>query len=420
MSPALDGIRIADFTEYIAGPYCTMVLADLGADVIKVEPPGGDRWRKSLPVDHGEGRGFLQVNRGKRSVVIDLKRTEGRAVAYDLIRKSDAAVVNMRPAAAERLKIDYASLSKVNPRLIYCQLSGFGNQGPYAHRASFDFVAQAASGILVHEGSVGQGKMGVTTVALGDYSAGVFMVIGIVSALLARERTGQGQKIETNLLDAALASQYRPLLSVERYDAEARREYLKSAEEATKAGAGVDEFMQHRREFMGQGLRNIYYQAHRTKDGYIAVACLNNNLRRKLRDILGIEDPTVDGQTYRGTSREDEERLRGQAAPVFLQRTTQEWFEALDKEGVPCGPVNAPEQVYGDPQVQANGSILSVAHETLGELLMSRHPLRFSDTPVGEAQPPPLLGSSTRQVLSELGYAKETIERLMADGVTFE
>ena len=418
MTAIMEGVRVADFTEYIAGPYCTMILADLGADVVKIEPPGGDRWRLNLPVNGGDGRGFLQVNRGKRSLVLDLKRPEGLAIAHEQVRRSDVVVINTRPGVAKRLGIDYETLHDLNPRLIHCQITGFGTTGPYSHRGGFDMVAQAASGIIVHEGSVTESKMGISATAIGDYSAGMFMALGILGALFNRERTGQGQKIETNLLDAAIACQYRPLLSVERYDAAAREEFLEAARHAVEAGADVEDFMRMRRDFLGRSLRNVYYRAYRTKDGFMAVACLNNALRRKLRDLLGLDDPEVDGDTYGGTSKEENERLRLTAEPAFRARTTDEWYALLDEARIPCGPLNAPEQIPDDPQVKANGSILRLHHPVLGEMRMAGNPLRFSETPVvQEPKAPPVLGSATRAILLEQGYGEEKIRLLTEQGV---
>ena len=233
MSGILTGVRIADFTEYIAGPYCTMVLADLGADVLKIEPPGGDRMRYSAPLD-GEGRGFLQVNRTKRSFVVDLKKEDAADIVRRVVESVDAVVVNQRPQATKRLGIDYETLSPLNPRLVYGEITAYGHTGPYAHRGAFDMVAQAIGGVIAHEGTFATNGLGMTTTSISDYSAGVFLALGIVGALLVRERTGRGQKVETNLLDAILACQYRPMNNVERYDAAPRREF---AEKVSRGGA---------------------------------------------------------------------------------------------------------------------------------------------------------------------------------------
>jgi len=193
---------------------------------------------------------------------------------------------------------------------------------------------------------------------------------------------------------------------------------LEAARHAVEAGAEVEDFMRMRGDFLGRGLRNIYYRAYRTMDGFIAVACLNNALRRKLRDLLGVDDPKVDGETYVGTSKEEAERLRLAAEPIMRARTTDEWYALLDEVGIPCGPLNAPEQIPDDPQVQANGSILRLQHPVLGELRMAGNPLRFSETPVvNEPSAPPILGSATRSVLLEQGYDEEQIRLLTEQGV---
>jgi crotonobetainyl-CoA:carnitine CoA-transferase CaiB-like acyl-CoA transferase len=400
MAGPLAGVRIADFSEYIAAPIATMLLADLGADVVKVEPPGGDRWRQSLPLGGGEGRGFLQANRNKRSIVLDLKCADARTIAHELVRRSDVAVVNARQEVVRRLRIDYETLAVVNPSLIYCQNTGFGTSGPYAHRGGFDLLGQSAAGIILYEGSVNNGShIGVAATALGDFSAGLFMAYGILAALFARSQGAGGQRIDTSLLDAAVASQYRPLFSVERRDAERRQEFLGALDAAIEAGADVDQLIRLRAETLGQRIENVYYRPYRTRDGAITVACLNNDLRRRLRDLLCIEDPSIDEWGYRGPTPEQAEATRAAVEAAFLEKTTAEWMEILDRVGVPCGPLNAPEQVFDDPQVRANGAMLQLEHPVVGPIRMPANPVRMSGTPLPSATPPPVLGSSTRAVL---------------------
>ena len=418
MSGILTGVRIADFTEYIAGPYCTMVLADLGADVLKIEPPGGDRMRYSAPLD-GEGRGFLQVNRTKRSFVVDLKKEDAADIVRRIVESVDAVVVNQRPQATKRLGIDYETLSPLNPRLVYGEITAYGHTGPYAHRGAFDMVAQAIGGVIAHEGTFATNGLGMTTTSISDYSAGVFLALGIVGALLVRERTGRGQKVETNLLDAILACQYRPMNNVERYDAAPRREFAEKVSQAARAGLNIRELFELRASHLGANTRNIYWRPYATGDGFLAVACLNNVMRRHLRDLLGIDDPMIDGASYGGTTPEENLALVAQVEPIFRSKTTQEWFDLLDEAGVPCGPLNTPEQVYDDPQVVNNGSILSVEHERVGEIRMPGHPVHYSESQVSTPSAPPVLGDATQKTLERLGYGPAEIERLIERGVVF-
>ena len=418
MSGILTGVRIADFTEYIAGPYCTMVLADLGADVLKIEPPGGDRMRYSAPLD-GEGRGFLQVNRTKRSFVVDLKKEDAADIVRRIVESVDAVVVNQRPQATKRLGIDYETLSPLNPRLVYGEITAYGHTGPYAHRGAFDMVAQAIGGVIAHEGTFATNGLGMTTTSISDYSAGVFLALGIVGALLVRERTGRGQKVETNLLDAILACQYRPMNNVERYDAAPRREFVEKVSQAARACLNIRELFELRASHLGANTRNIYWRPYATRDGFLAVACLNNVMRRHLRDLLGIDDPMIDGASYGGTTPEETLALVAQVEPIFRSKTTQEWFDLLDEAGVPCGPLNTPEQVYDDPQVVNNGSIWSVEHERVGEIRMPGHPVHYSESQVSTPSAPPVLGDATQQTLERLGYGAAEIERLIERGVVF-
>ncbi len=418
MDGILTGVRIADFTEYIAGPYCTMVLADLGADVLKIEPPGGDRMRYSAPLE-GEGRGFLQVNRSKRSFGLDLKKEGSAEIVRRIVEGVDVVVVNQRPQSIKRLRIDYETLSQFNDRLIYGEITAFGHTGPYAHRGAFDMVAQAIGGVIAHEGTFAPDGMGMTTTSISDYSAGVFLALGIVGALLVRERTGRGQKVETNLLDAVIACQYRPMNNIERFDAGPRNEFVEKVNEAARSGSNIRELFELRASHLGANTRNIYWRAYATKDGFLAVACLNNVMRRSLRDLLGIEDSSVDGASYGGTTAEENLALVAKTEPIFRQRTTSEWFELLDEAGVPCGPLNTPEQVFDDPQVVHNGSIWSVEHERVGEIRMPAHPLHYSVSEAPIPGPPPLLGEATVQTLESLGYSREHIQRLIDQRVVF-
>ena len=414
----LAGVRVADFTEYIAGPYCGMMLADLGAEVLKIEPPVGDRWRQSIPVAPNEGRGFLQANRGKRGMVLDLKHPDGQAVAARIIKSSDVALVNGRPDVVKRLSLDYESMLKANPTIIYCQNTGFGTSGPYAHRGGFDLLAQSVSGALVYEASTnGSGNVtGVGATALGDYSAGLFMAMGICAALFARERDGVGQRIDMSLLDAAIASQYRPLFSIEGLDSEKRQMFLETREHLQESGGTIREMFELRSELLGARIENIYYRAYRSLDGYLTVACLNNELRRRLRDILELDDPSVEGAGYSGPPVETAARLSDQAEARFAEKTSEEWMRLLDRAGVPCGPLNCPEEVVNDPQVRVNGSILRLHHPTLGKLQMPANPLRFSATPVTSPTAPPQLGEETEAILRELGYGDGEVASLIESG----
>ena len=225
MEGVLKGVRVLDFSEYIAGPFAGELLADLGADVIKVEPPMGDFWRHTTPVAPGESRGFMGVNKGKRGISLDLKHPSARAILERAVRSADVVLTNYRPGVAARLGVDYEALAAINPRIIYCENTAFGTRGPYSERAGFDLVSQAMTGIMAFEGAGGLPHPIITT-SPTDLAAGMFMAYAVAAALYQRELTGRGQRIETSLFAAGLAIQYRPMFSIERLDRTPRERLL--------------------------------------------------------------------------------------------------------------------------------------------------------------------------------------------------
>ena len=421
MPGALAGIRVVDFTEYIAGPYCTMMLADMGADVVKVERPHGDAWRHTAPLAPYESRGFLGVNRGKRSVALDLGKGEGRVIGQELAARADVVVTNYRPGVAKRLGLDYEALSARNPRLVYCENTAFGHSGPYSGRAGYDILSQATTGMILNENKIDRGvPQTIQTVAVADLTSGMFMAFAIVNALYAREQGGRGQLLETSLFASGIAAQYRPVLSVEHLDAPVREGFLHALAEARSGGLRYEEAAQLRAQSVPGRGRNNYYRVYETRDGLIAVACLNNRQRRRLRDALGIDDPTVDGMRYDWFSEEVRAAHRGtieRFEDTFRQQGTHVWLERLDAADVPCSPVNFPEEIFGDAHVRANALLLELEHPVVGPLLMPACPIRMSETPAGSPLPPPALGADGPAVLRELGYDDAAIARLLDEGV---
>jgi formyl-CoA transferase len=423
MPGALNRITVVDFTEYIAGPYCTMMLADMGARVIKIEKPEGDAWRHTAPVAPYEARGFLGVNRGKESIALDMGKPEGLAIAQRLARAADVVTTNYRPGVGKRLALDYESLSVDNPGLIYCENSAFGNKGPYAGRPGFDILSQAATGMILYENKIEKGlPTYIATLAVADLTTGMFMAFAIVNALYARLTSGKGQHIETTLFASGLAAQYRPLLSVEEIDRPVREGFLQELAETLKGGFHFDEVSKLRHSYIPARGRNNYYRIYETNDGLIAVACLNNRQRRALRDTLGVEDPTVDGMSYDWFSedvRKAHQATIEQFEGTFRTRGTGVWLSALDAADVPCNRVAFPEEVFDDPHAVANEHIITLDHSVLGPLRMPAPPMRMSGTPAEARSAPPALGEHGPSVLRELGYSDTDVERLLAQGALF-
>ena len=421
MTGPLAGIKVADFTEYIAGPYCTMLLADMGADVVKVERPEGDAWRHTAPVAPYESRGFLGVNRGKRSIALDLERPEGREIAQRLAREADVVTIAYRPGVAHRLGLDYEKLSKTNAELIYCENSAFGHNGPYAGRPGFDILSQAATGMVLYENKLERGvPTFITTLAVADLTTGMFMAFAIVSALYERTLTGRGQRIETSLFASGLAAQYRPLLSVDEVDGPVREGFLAELANRRQGGLRYEEAAKLRNEYVSPRGRNNYYRVYETRDGLIAVACLNNRQRRGMRDVLGVEDRTVEGMSYDWFSEEVRQAHRANVEALetrIRERTTTEWMEALDAADVPCGPVNFPEELFEHPHVEANRLMSTLDHPVLGPVRMPASPMLMDGTRPDSGKPPPYLGQHGPEVLREIGYEDGEIDRLLEDRV---
>jgi crotonobetainyl-CoA:carnitine CoA-transferase CaiB-like acyl-CoA transferase len=314
-------------------------------------------------------------------------------------------------------------MSGSNPGLIYCENSAFGPSGPYSGRAGYDILSQALTGMVLYENKIERGTPHyITTIAVADLTTGMFMAFAIVNALYARTATGRGQQIETSLFASGLAAQYRPLISIEERDREERDAFLRDLTEARKGPLTFEQAQHIRSAHIAARGRNNYYRIYETADGLIAVACLNNRQRRRLRDALGVADETVDGISYDWFSeqvRETHRRTVQEFDTAFRSRPTGEWLAALDSAEVPCSNVSFPEEIYGDAHVQANGLMLSIDHPVLGELRMPACPITMSDTPAGSLAPPPALGQHGEDILRELGYDAARVDELLNGGVLY-
>jgi crotonobetainyl-CoA:carnitine CoA-transferase CaiB-like acyl-CoA transferase len=377
---ALAGVRILELTQVMAGPFCGQVLADLGADVIKVEPPQGDSSRRSLGFRmRGEDTAaFLAVNRNKRSVVLDLKEDGDRTAFHALARGADVVIENYRPGAAARLGADWATLREVNPRLVHASLSGFGQTGPYASRPGYDLIAQGMSGLMSVTGEPG-GEPVKCGVPIGDLAAGLFCAVGILAALAARERTGRGQQVDTSLFEGALALgiwETAELWATGRVPGP-----LSSAHRLTAP-----------------------YQALRTRDGHITVGGNTQRLWERLCAAIGRPD-LVDDERFRTNDARMEHRgaLEAELESALAARGTGEWVEELLAAGVPCGPIHDYRQVFDDPHTRAREMEVTLEHPVEGAVRALGIPVKLSDTPGSVRRPAPLLGQHTDEVLREAG-----------------
>jgi formyl-CoA transferase len=375
----------------MAGPYSAMLLADLGADVIKVEPPSGDSTRQMPGAVGTDTPAFNAVNRGKRSIVVDLKSRDGRTVFLRLARTTDILIENYRPGVMAALGFDYPALASDNRRLIYASISGYGQTGPSRDKGGFDLIAQGASGIMSITGEPG-GNPVKAGVPLTDLGAGLFAVIGILAALESRHRTGAGQHVDTSLLDAGVA------LSV--WEA---TEYF--------SGAGVP-------AALGSAHRmNAPYQAIRCADGYITLGGANERIFRRICAVLGHPEWAARSEFADNASRV---RHRAQLAALIESLTREHpcahWLSIFDRNDIPCGPINNYEQVFADPQVQARDMVVETDHPTLGHIRSLGSPIKMSDTPPDPRRPAPMLGQHTDDVLKEAGYSDVDIATFRASG----
>ncbi len=390
---ALEGIRIIDFTQAMAAPFGTMNLADMGADVIKIEPPRtGEPTRELSSVTrNGHSATFMTMNRCKRGLTVDLKRPEGVEIVKRLANTADAFVQNYRPGVAERLGLGYEALRTVNPRLIYCSVSGFGMTGPYAQRGGYDLIAQGMSGIISVTGE--DGAPAKSGVPLSDLCAGLFAAYGILCALEYRERTGQGQLVDTSLLEAAMA------LTV--WEA---TEYWVTGETPKPLGSA------HR--------LTAPYQAVRASDGYFTVGANNDKLFEALCRAIGrpdlLEDPRFAG---RGARMENRGALIEAIENTTLGETRSHWLAHLDQEGVPSGPINSYAEALADPQALARQMVVDLVHPGAGHIKALGVPVKLSGTPGAVDRPAPLLGQHTAEILTELGYTGAEQRELEEKGV---
>ncbi|HEY3157824.1 MAG TPA: CoA transferase [Vicinamibacterales bacterium] len=377
-SGALAGLRIVDLTQVMAGPFCTMLLADLGADVIKIEPPNGDSTRTMPGAVGTDSPSFNAVNRGKRSVVLNLKTKEGVEAVKTLARTADVFVENYRPGVMETLGLDYASLSAINPRLVYASISGYGQTGPDRNKGGFDLVAQGVSGIMSVTGEP-DGAPVKSGIPLTDLGAGLFATVGILAALESRHRTGRGQQVDTSLLDAGVGL---------------------SVWEATQyfSGRGIP-------ERLGSAHRmSAPYQAFRCADGFITIGGANDRTFHRICDVLGhpewrdMPEFKTDGMRIR--NRVD---LAGRIEAITKNQPRAHWLELFEANNIPCGPINDYAQVFQDPQVLARELVVDVEHPTLGAIKSLGSPIKLSVTPPDVKRRAPLLGEHTDEVLSEAG-----------------
>jgi crotonobetainyl-CoA:carnitine CoA-transferase CaiB-like acyl-CoA transferase len=391
----LQGCRVVELAHIMAGPVCGLMLADMGAEVIKVEKLTGDDTRRMLPPDvKGESAAFMMMNRNKRGIALDLKQPEGREALLRLLDRADVVIENYRKGTMEKLGLGYETLAARNPGLIYCEVSGFGRTGPYAERGGFDLIAQGMSGLMSITGE-GPGRPPVKVGApVTDITAGILAAMGVSAAYAHRLQTGQGQRVDTSLFEAGIVHSY----------------WQSAIAFATGVSPGA----------MGSAHPlNAPYQAFRTADGWINIGAANQRNWERLvvllcRPELG-EDPRFVTNDKRMANRP---ALEAALNAVFETRPTADWLAVLEEGGFPAGPVLSIGEMHEDPQALAREMIVETNHPKAGKVKTLGLPVKFSATAGGITRPAPLLGQHSRAILAEIGYNEQQIEQMAAQGVT--
>ena len=391
----LSGIRVIELAHIMAGPCCGLMLADMGADVIKLEKaPAGDDSRRFLPPDiGGESAAFLMMNRNKRGIVVDLKTAGGKQVARRLLASADVVIENYRKGTMELLGLGYETLRQDNPGLIYCEISGFGRTGPYAERGGFDLIAQGMSGLMSITGEA-PGRPPIKCGApMTDITAGILGAMGVLAAYIQRANTGQGQRVDTSLFEAGIVHTYW-------------QSAIAMASDTSPGPMGSAHPL------------NAPYEAFKTSDGWITLGAANQANWLKLLDLITApelgEDPRFTNNHCRITHRIE---LAKALAPIIRTRTSADWLSRLEAVGVPAGPVLDVAEMHRDPQTLAREMVTKAPHTKLGQVKTLGAPVKFSATPGGVTRGAPLLGEHTREVLAEYGYGDDEIDTLICDGV---
>jgi crotonobetainyl-CoA:carnitine CoA-transferase CaiB-like acyl-CoA transferase len=393
MAAPLEDLVVVDLTRALAGPYCTLMLADMGARVIKVEAPdGGDDTRGwGPPFIHGESTYFLAINRNKESLTLNLKHAAGRQVLWRLLDRADVLVENFRPGVMERLGFGYEAVQAAHPRLVYASVSGFGQDGPYRERVAYDLILQGMGGLMGTTGEEGGPPVKVG-VAVTDIAAGMFAAYGIMVALHARARTGRGQRVDASMLDSQVAWMT--------YQA---GYYFATGQNPRRLGTAHPSL--------------VPYQAFRVKDGYVNVAVGSEAIWARFTAAIGAPHLAADPRFRTNADRvEHREALIPLLEAVFVTSTMAEWTQTLEAAGVPAGPIYQLSDLFSDPQVHHRRMVVEIDHPRAGRIKQTGVPIKLSQTPGRIASPPPMLGQHTEAILRELGCTDAEIAALRRDG----
>ena len=413
MNGPYTGLKVVELGRFIAAPYCGQLLADGGADVIKVEPlVGDDARRNGTRFSPTEARQYLNKNRGKRSIALQLSDPRIVRVVQNLLRQADVTIVNFRPGQGEKLGLDYATVARTNSRIVYAQNTAFGTRGHLAGRAGMDILLQAYTGMapLTDDGPRPLEDPFV------DYTAALLMAWGIATALYNRERTGHGQKLDVSLLQAALVIQNNSIHHVDAVDGW-RKGFVEHLKAAFAEGRTISEVLE-RRETLKPSISPPYYGFFETKDGYVVIGAGGRGLQVRVAKLLGIDDPALSDPHFKiDDIAAYTRKMRRRSAARLAEETTASWLEKFYAAGLPVGEYRIKDEIFDDPHVWENGYLARLDHEEVGGMTVVAPPVKFSGTPMSTTTASPTLGKHTREILAEAGLSEEEISALVANGV---
>jgi crotonobetainyl-CoA:carnitine CoA-transferase CaiB-like acyl-CoA transferase len=413
MAGALEGVRILDCTQIIAGPLAASLLSEMGADVVKIEPLEGEPWRLQAELIPKESRSYMTQNRGKRCLAINLKHPGSDPLRIALIGWADVLITNYRPGVPEELKLDYETAKAIKPDIIYCESTAFGKQGPDANLRGYDIVAQAMSGLTASNGNVNNGLPQQIGFAPADVITGYAMAWGITAALYHHARTGEGQAVNASLLHTALTIQAgsREIVAL---DSESRQQSLATLKAARERGATIEEILAERRAKATELSGNIYYRSYKTKDSYLVVGCLGPGPRARFRKALNIRDERYEEGFDRTPEafRRVGTALVAKCEAILASKTNAEWMEFFHANDIAAGPVRFVDELMDDPQVIANNYMTEYEHTLLGTLRGPSPVISMSGTPTRVQRASPALGEHSDEVLAELGFSTDAVSQL--------
>jgi crotonobetainyl-CoA:carnitine CoA-transferase CaiB-like acyl-CoA transferase len=420
MGGPLEGVRVFEVSQIVAAPYCGLNLVDLGADVVKVEPPGGEGFRHLGAFAPGESKTFQILNRGKRGIVINLQHPAAQALVHRIIPRFDVFIMNARPGVAARLGVDYPTLRALRPDLVYMENTGYGTVGPGAQRSGSDLAAQGYGGLIANEGKLDDdgAPESIVSTAIADYASGLAGAMGICAALYRRALSGKGEFIETSLLMSALSVQNQRVARVPVADAIFLQPTLDAIARARAAGGGYREIVEARTGATRKAFR-LYYSGYRVADGAVVLGALTRANQDAMRRVLGIEDDPSARPDFNPLDPALEpalDALRERIRATLRAATMDEWVARFEAAGAPVSRVNFPEELADDPQVEAIGAMIDVEHELAGPTRMVGPIVRMHEHPNGNTRPSPPLGRHTDEVLAECGVAPGEIAQLRAAG----